>query len=355
MEFLYSNLPPVKTKNPTFTDVFFSLIQESTQIDIAVAYITADSLVELKKTVEYNENIEKLNLIIGMHRWEKFTKNEYNAALELNNYLCSNRRGEVRLITPFRFHGKLYSYSNRGNVLAGIIGSNNLSSIVGSHTRTFEASILFREKEPATQIKEFIEELSEKAADNLAECEITEFKEVNLLLEDHDNVIKVSHDQKADVMSSLTDVRFEIPLVKKGKVPEASNLNAFFGKGREHRRTGVIIPRHWYEVEIIVPNEIASKPEYPKKNTPSGVFDVVTDDGWRFSCTVNGDYSKNFRSKDGLRILGKWIKGRLENEGVLDIGQPVTAETFQKYGRESFSLTKTTIPNLWFLDFGVQG
>ena len=294
-----------------------------------------------------------LNLIIGMHYWDKFTKLEYNAAMGLNDFLREEKRGEVRLVKPFRFHGKLYSYSNTNGAFAGIIGSNNLSGIVGSRTRIYEASILLREHEYATKMREFIDKLSAEATDNLNDCLVDNFKVRNMLLEDHENVKKVSQDEQADVVSSLTNTQFVIPLVKNGKVPPKSNLNVFFGEGRLARAKGVVQPRHWYETELIVPNSITAKPGYPQKDTPSAVFDVVTDDGWNFSCKVSGDDSKNFRSEDDLKILGKWIKGRLENYGVLEVGHPVTPDTFIRYGRDDFTLTKTSKPNLWYLDFGV--
>lgn len=354
MEFLFSNYKPLDTSYRTFADTFYSLIPEATRMDIAVGYITADSLAELKQTVAYNSNIETLNLLIGMHRWDKFTKLEYKAAGDLNDYLRGERRGEVRLVTPFKFHGKLYCYSDRSGAFAGIIGSNNLSSIVEGGSRTYEAASLFREPEYANQMRNFIEQLSEKAADNLADCEISDFRQNNLLLENHEHVEKIPHDQLADCISALTDTRFVIPLVKDGKVPEKSNLNVFFGKGRLVTRTGVIQPRHWYEVELIVPSTVTSLTGYPQKGTDGAVFDVITDDGWKFSCKVSGDYSKNFRSEDDLKILGKWIKGRLENAGVLEVGQPVTLETFRQYGRNNFSLSQIATSNLWYLDFGVN-
>jgi hypothetical protein len=356
MEFLYSNLPPVRTRYRTFADKFYSLIPMATRLDIAVGYVTADSLAELKQTVVYNKNIKTLNLIIGMHYLDKFTKLEYNAAVELNDFLCKERRGVVKLVRAFRFHGKLYVYSNSTGAFAGIIGSNNLSSIVESRTRIYEAAALVNEQEYAAKILEFIEVLSSDAADNITNCPIIEsdFKVYNNLLEDHECVTKLSIEEHASVLSSLTDLNFNIPLVKNGNVPEKSNLNVFFGEGRLNRISGVIIPRHWYEVELIVPSTITTMSNYPQKDTPSAVFDVVTDDGWKFSCKVSGDYSKNFRSEDDLKILGKWIKGRLENAGVLEVGKLVIPETFTQYGRDNFSLIKTTKPNLWYLDFGVN-
>ena len=354
MEFLYSNLPPLKTANQSFADTFYSLIHEATRMDIAVGYITADSLAELRQALAFNANIETLNLIIGMHRWDKFTKLEYSAAIALNDFLRDENRGEVRLVTPFRFHGKLYSYSNHSGAFAGIIGSNNLGSIVDSRTRTYEVSALLRDKAYAVQMRDFIERLSVTSSDNLADCNITDFEERNTLLEDHENVEKISHDKLADVLSGLTETSFEIPLVKDGKVPQKSNLNVFFGEGRLVKAKGIVQPRHWYEAELIVPKIISDNPSYPKKDSPTAVFDVITDDGWKFACKVSGDFSKNFRSEDDLKILGKWIKGRLENAGALEVGHLVTPDTFMRYGRDSFTLRKTTTPNLWYLDFGVH-
>ena len=53
-----------------------------------------------------------------------------------------------------------------------------------------------------------------------------------------------------------------------------------------------------------------------------------------------------------MKILGRWIKGRLENNGALKVGEPVTAETLQKYGRDNFDLISTSKSDVWILDFG---
>lgn len=129
-----------------------------------------------------------------------------------------------------------------------------------------------------------------------------------------------------------------------------SNLNVFFGKGRL-QPNGIIRPRHWYEVEIIVSKQVTSLPGYPQSQTDSATFDVVTDDGWRFKCKVSGDYSKNFRSADDLQILGKWIKGRLEQSGALNVGDLVTKETYDRYGNNSITLSKTKEQGVWLLEF----
>ena len=349
MDLLFSNYQPLKTSMNTFSDVFYSLILEAKRLDIAVGYITSDSLIELKKIAELN-GIKKLNLIIGMHYWEKFTQVEYQTALNLDQYLKDANMGEVSLVTPFRFHGKLYSYSNEEGPFAGIIGSNNLSSIVESKNRVYEASAFVRNTSDAIKIQQFITQLKESSTTNISDLRISNFRKVNKLLEDHEHVDTLSLDEVLDIQTHLTALTFNIPL----KVEPKSSLNVFFGKGREQKRTGLIKPRHWYEAELIVSTLTTRMSGYPQANTESAIFDVITDDGYKFKCKVSGNNSKNLRSENDLKILGKWIKGRLENAGALAVGQPVTEETFSYYGRNTITLTKTDKPYLWFLDFGVR-
>ena len=352
MEFLFSNYPPMKTSYKSFSDTFYGLLPQTSRLDIAVGYISSDSLIELQKTIELNSNIKSLNLIVGMHYFDKFTKVQYDAAMHLNDFLKQEKIGEVRLVTAFRYHGKLYSYSNANGPFAGIVGSNNLSSIVDGGVRQYESSILLQEKPAVGQMKDFIQSLSRNASANIAELDIDEFNTDNALLDGHEFVEKISPKDLAAAMCTKTATSFEIP-IKTYEVSPQSNLNVFFGKGRESKN-GLVKPRHWYEVELIVPKNVTSQPGYPKAQTEEAEFTVFTDDGWSFKCKVSGDYSKNFRSEGDLKILGKWLKGRLENAGVLSVGNPVTAETLRRYGRSTFTLTKTTQPGIWFLDFGVN-
>lgn len=351
MEFLHSNYPPVNSKCNTFKKLFYELLPKTTELNIAVGYITADSLIDIKKLLEFNK-LQKLNLTIGMHYIDRFTKKEYNAAMELNKFLCENERGEVRLVTPFRYHGKLYSYSDLQGPFAGIIGSNNLSSITSKGVGPYESSIFIDDKKLAAEMHNFIRRLMSDATDNIADLQISSFNEKNELLEGHECVKKVDAFALAECLSACTSTSFEIPIKGYEKAPK-SNLNVYFGEGRLSPN-GIVKPRHWYEVELIVPKEITSQKGYPQAKTIDAVFDVITDDGWMFKCKVSGTDSKNLRSDDDLLILGKWLKGRLENAGVLTIGEPVRNDTLKKYGRNSFTLTKTTIPGLWYLDFGVS-
>lgn len=354
MEFLYSNYLPIKTKQNTFQDEFIKLISIARTLDIGVGYITTESLMELKRILQLNAKLEQLNLIIGMHYIERFTKPQYDAALDLNSYLKEKDRGSIRLVCPFRFHGKMYSYSDEVGPFAGIIGSNNLGSIVDNNDRTYEASVLIKNRAEAEKIQCFLQELSQKASKNIDELEITEFRANTSLLENQDKVERV--EKLIDMQR--TNISFSIPL--KGEEASQSNLNAYFGKGRENKRTKFIKPRHWYEVEIIVPTNIRRLEGYPKNDGDNnGIFTAITDDGWKFECQVEGgnktdkNKNKNLRSKTDLKILGKWLKGRLEEAGALKVGEMVTKEVLEKYGRNNFTMTQLDKQNYWYLDFGV--
>ena len=350
MEFLHSNFPPLKTEYPSFIDKFNSLVPRCSEMDIAVGYVTADSLVGLQKLIELNENLQKLTLIIGMHYWERFTKPEYYAAVALHNFLKNNGIGEVRLVNTFRYHGKLYSYSDSEGPLAGIIGSNNLSSIIKGGQRIYDSSLLIDDRKAAGDMKEFILKLCQLSTKSISELEITNFKTENTVLSGLDTVKRLI---TSEMDFKKTSLSFEIPLKPYEDAPE-SNMNVFFGKGRESKKTGLVRARPWYEVEVIVPKSITSRQGYPGTLGVPTEFTVFTDDGWSFECNVNGAYNKNFRSKGGLEILGKWLKGRMEAEGALKPGDKVTKETFAKYGRSTFTLTKLEDSDKWLLDFGVR-
>ncbi|MCD8214987.1 MAG: NgoFVII family restriction endonuclease [Clostridiales bacterium] len=357
MEFLFSNYPPVKTKCMTFSDAFYSLMPQSTAMNIAVGYVSEDSLVELKRVVELNENIKNMNLIIGMHYYDLFTKLQYKAAIHLNDFLTENHLGEVRLVTAFRYHGKLYSYSNTSGPFAGIVGSNNLGSILDEGARTYESSILLDDKKSAKEMYNFIGRLSADASKDISEIEFEKFNTANPILLGHESVEQLNNEQIIDARLNLSDIKFEIPV----KTEPKSNLNCYHGKGRENTSTHLVRPRHWYEVELIVPKNIRMMPNYPigkPRGEGTTVFSVITDDGYEFKCQVNGSenglWNKNLRSSGDLTILGKWIKGRLENDGVLSIGELVTDKTLKEYGRNTITMTKIKNSDKWYFDFGVK-
>ena len=341
MELLLSNFPPAIIAKDSSRGYVEKTIKDCKTLKIASGYISSDALIELKRIIELNGK-PRIELLIGMHYFDGFTKTQYDAAIELNNYLKNKSLGFVYLSNAMKFHGKMYSFTMNDESESAIVGSSNLGSIYDKVNRLYEADILLS-GDDSRIINHSVSELTQKLGTPLEQIDITSFNEFNRLLDNHDNVRKVSKEEFAERLSTkLTTSQFEIPI----KTEQKSNLNIFFGKGRVDKR-GYEIPRPWYEAEIIISNRITSQPGFPKNK----LFTVFTDDEWSFQCETNGDFSKNFRSKDDLKILGKWLKGRLEEYGALKIGSPVTEEVLSKYGRNTVSLCATKDPDIWFLDF----
>jgi hypothetical protein len=346
MELLFSNVKPCEYNNSSFSEAFELEVVNSDEINIATGYVSEESLLELRAILSFyseNNNAKKCSLVIGMHGREGFTRPQYEAAVELGNFLTKSNLGGVFVCTAFRFHGKNYVFYNKNNPVSAILGSSNLSNIVDN--RQWEVDTKTTELRPLNELSQLHSDLVTKACKNILEIGAPEnFTETNDLLQDRIGVDKADADLYAQTEGKLTGIVFDLPL----KTTEKSNLNVYFGKGRLATKTGAIRPRHWYEVELIVPIDTTSSPSYPKKGS---VIRVLTDDGWSFKCKAEGQNSKNFRSENDLRTLGRWIKGRLEKAGCLQVGKPVTDEVLNAYGRRTISLQQTEDPEIWLLDF----
>jgi hypothetical protein len=349
MSFLFSNFPPIRTEFSSYTDKFKDLLLASDQIKIATGYISSDSVVDLKSIIEANKG-PKMDLCIGMHYFEGLTPIQSSALESLDKSLSDNNLGKIYMVTTFPFHGKVVSFSKNSSVTASILGSSNLSNIIDGQ-RQYEVDYLFENGSEPKRLQTFIEQLISVSSKPLNDLQIKVVQPNNSLLNEQLGVIKFAKNEQQEIIRNLSANTFTIPL--KGDEAPKSSLNVFFGEGRRNQQ-GFVIPRPWYEVELIVSKNITQQKGYPSVLNNNSSFTVITDDGWSFKCKVSGDYSKNLRSEDDLKILGKWIKGRLENAGVLKPGEMVTDSILNRYGRSDIKLTQIKDSNNWYLDFGVK-
>lgn len=353
MSLIYSNYPPLKTQSETYHSAFTDLIEKSDKLKIASGYVSADALIDLKSIVEANGG-PHIELSIGMHYFEGLTRQQKEAVEDLDNTLRSMDLGGVYFVVTFPFHGKIASFRNNNLPVGGLIGSSNLTNIVENKTnRQYEVDYRLPEND-CNELEDFIANLRERTTRPFNELDVKVVVSKNNLLDDQYGVQKASPQVVESIKTSPDfEHEFHIPLKTDGAT--RSNLNTFNGRGRVNAQ-GFVMPRSWYEVELIVPKVVTSQPGYPQsdKDGDGGVIDVVTDDGWSFSCKVSGDFSKNLRSEKDLKILGKWLKGRLEHAGALKTGELCTQDTLDKYGRDNFTLAKLKGQNLWYLDFGVN-
>lgn len=347
LELLNSNYLPIKTKNQEFEKTFYNYLDGAKQLTIASGYVSEDSVADLIGLYKTGLST-KLSLIVGMHYFEGFSYGQYDALQKLADILEEKQLGYVYLASSVKYHGKVYLFETQENRKISILGSSNLTKIA-PFERIYDTDVITDESTFTKNVADFLELLTEKNCEKISQIDNKRIKIIppNNLFEDYLSVSKVSSNFLAEIQSKKTDISFEIPL----KTEEKSNLNCYFGKGRKNFSNGSILPRPWYEVELIVSKSITSLSNYPKENS---IFTVVTDDGYKFDCKTSGDFSKNFRSADDLKILGRWLKGRMENKKALNIGDKVTDLTLSLYGRNSVTLTKTSEPNIWLLDFGVD-
>jgi hypothetical protein len=186
-----------------------------------------------------------------MHGFEGFTRSQFDAAVYLDEYLRGNKIGSVRVVNAFKFHGKVYSFLKQQTAFAGIVGSSNLSSVLDNQNH-YEADLFINEAGMVNEINNFIIQLSRDASVPIDGYEPKIIEGKNTLLEGHEGVEKPSKEDLQAVLLDRKSVSFEIPIKGAEEAPH-SNLNVFFGKGRENKK-GFVKPRSdyggWYKSKL---------------------------------------------------------------------------------------------------------
>lgn len=342
MNTVFSNIANAKITDKPLNKVWMDLFMSADEILMTTGYVSNDAVKELHNILENSEHSQKVDLLVGMHYLEGFTRPQYNSLCELNYFLQDKKRGSVYVCPHVKFHGKMYSFKNQRNI-QGLIGSANLTCFWDRSERTYETMLHLDDISTASKLHRNIESTITQLGVPIHLVEKpTEFKEHNVHLEHCLGVEKISKEKVEKLFSKSSQYHFHLPV----KTEPKSSLNRFFADGRKNQR-GFYLPRPWYEAELIVSTRFLSAEGYPKERT----FTVITDDGWQFECNTTGQNGKNFSSKGDQTIFGKWVKGRLEATDCLKTGEPVTEETLQKYGNDHFEFRSTDNPDIWLLSF----
>ena len=358
MRLITSNFPPIEISNSDFPSRWSELFFESKSITLGVGYASNDSLLYLLRLLEVNEK-KNFNICLGMAYFDGLSRSQFEAVEKISLFLEESKTGQFYIARTFPFHGKVYYFEDKSKSGTSLIGSSNFSNIVpfkGIEQRSYEVDFEIDDPQMNQNIDNFLHGLLHEASvpfrairDSIS---IKENK--NPLLEFRTDIEKIDSERLDSIHSKVKGSSFEVPL----KDAQKSNLNVYFGKGRKGQQS-YVTPRPWYEVEIIVDISVQkSNTNYPANKE----FIAYTDDGYRIAMKTSGDYGKNLRSRDDLSILGRWIKGRLETSACLISGELVTEETLARYGRETISLSKTSLTEkdmvsgdtleVWFMDFG---
>lgn len=324
---MFTNLD--KHHGGNFRDVLEHNLTSAKNVRIASGYMSLHTI------QAYNSQLEAIarshgnvQLMLGMAFYEGLSVKQYDACLDLHNRLSAYPNSGVYVAHGRRYHGKIYDFKDgiNNNIF---VGSSNFSpsGLAGNIECTVEITDLIQKN----KVNNFLDSLFNRHSEKIDKVVINTGarKVVSLTVEDkYRRLLKHSK----IINTSLNKV--ELDLERIAEKP-SSNLNVYFGKGRENRATGKIIPRPWYEIEIISSNDVNSLIDYPK-----GDFYAYTDDGLIIPMRTQGDYFKNLRSKDSLQIFGMWLKGKLEKAGVLKKYDPVTIDTLREYGNSKLTLYK---------------
>ena len=383
MQILYSNVPPLRMKDgqKTFNAAFMEAASESDRLDIAVGYVSKNSLLELERVVD-DLKIQKVRLNMGMYMIEGISEGTYHVAVEVNERWQKKGIGEILLVRPFKYHGKLYVFYRNNHPFCAFIGSHNLGALKleASNRRQYEISAETRDEAEVREIADFVEALSHAPlSKNIAEIsshDINLIREVNTSLSGVELVSEIPDKSVVLYQKHRVGNVFRLPL----KVPSRkdidydlahgtqtakftkSNINVCYAAPRSARKN-----RDWYETQLTVSTAVRRQEGYPEKNHP---FFVVTDDGYWFKAHTTSDHNKQFSAVGDELIMGRWLKGRLAAAGLVtpvnDTGEDterrgmITREILDAYGADSLVFSKTdqmavdedgTELPVWTLDF----
>ena len=355
---LYSHILPLGLADgqEKIQDGFVKLVEQADRVEIAVGYVSQASLQELDRLLD-ERHLRHVVLILGMYFTEGMPERTYRLAKDLNQKWQEAGCGEIRIVRPFQYHGKVYCFFKDGKPFAAMMGSANLGFIRPDSTcqRQYEVAAIVEDASTCSEIAQHVKRLSAPVCSlNLAEVpNIPLVRELNVSLHGIDGVEQFPKSEFDLYAKHKTDISFTLPI----KVPRSSerflddsrhytksNINVCYAAPRSQRKA-----RDWFEVQMTVSKEIREAPGYPERNQ---VFFVITDDGYCFKAHTTSDNNKQFSAFGDELILGRWIKGQLEAAGLVPhindtladtnrVGM-ITQEMLDAFGRDCLVLTKTT-------------
>lgn len=380
MSILYSQILPmtVPANQNTIADSIKANLASATEADIAVGYVSCASLIELGKLVR-DSSIKRICLIIGMYYHEGMPEGCYRLACELHKEWKERGIGEVRLVTPMKYHGKAYAFYRDGMVFSAIVGSSNLSVLKpdASNLRQYELAYCIEKKDDIIALSEHFQLLRRENCSKVIDAitDMTIIPGHNTSLDNVVGVERLTPDKSAEYRKATVEYSFALPL----KVPAESekllegrqyftksNINVCYSPDTRNKNRPPKA-RNWYECQLTVASSIYSQDGYPSKNDP---FYLITDDGYKFLAHTTSDHNKQFAAVGDESIMGRWLKGRLVAAGLVtpvnntledtEHTGMITKEILQKYGRDVLIFRKTdmqetledgSVIDVWLMSF----
>ena len=329
---------------------FRKQIKLANHLEIASGFFSADLLNELTDALVTVAKRGSCKLLFGMIYHQKATLKEKKCLTELDQKLKTINFQSGIFISTKPYHGKVFKFQNSLESKY-YIGSSNFS--FSGFKSNVEFNLQINETEGKKYIDEFLDFLFYEQNNN---------RRIAYPLDQITLTLKTEKNKKEGSEKTLNDFKVSNEKFPKGKPlstiriylrPDqqpASSLNLYFDKGRKNKR-GRYEPRPWYEIEITTRTKEQEQIGYPKgvwtafAKDEGNVYklDMVTSSG-------NPDSPKAIQSKNGRRILGELIKGKLERNDSLKNFERVTSETLDHYGRDYIEL-KQMSDKTYILEF----
>lgn len=334
---LYTN---IGSHGGNFETTFHEQLKRAHNVKIASGYFSLDILQKYEPLLLEKAQHHQCKILLGMAFYEGLSQKQFDLVDKLNKQMITMETESGFYVTNGRkYHGKIFQLNGKT-----FLGSSNFSSsgFKGNIEATVQCS-----KEQEEKISDFLNSLfSKEHSIKVENAQIPIKGKITLI----GNKAKGTWEslRRHQLTEGSPDIRLDQKIATYDLLElaehEKSNLNIFFGKGRENKKTKVIIPRPWYEFEIIASKKITASPDYPQGN-----FLAYTDDGYIMPMKTSGDYKKNLRSEGGLQVFGRWFKGRLEDDGVLTKFEQITPETILEYGKTKLTLYKMNREGCYYM------
>jgi HKD family nuclease len=338
---------------------FFNVVDESLKkaksFEIATGYVGADTVNHFSdKLIKIADDGGVARILVGMAFYEGIPGKQEDILKGLNEKLESTNSGNgVFVSVSGRYHGKIYSF-DINETKNYYVGSSNFSPSGLKSNKEF--TMLVKDENNQKDIQNYLDYLFDEGnSANIKNVKTLSAKKKKRINADSYSSI-MNGLEKYDPNSILNEdleLAFSFPLERSAS-KEKSHLNVYFAKGRLNRATGIVTPRPWYEAELIAPKSLISAPGYP-----IGKFTAYTDDGYIIPMKTSGDYNKNIQSsgteRGTLQLFGAWIKGKMEQKGVLDVFKPFDLDVLEAYGSKELKFYKikdsTIRGNNYYLEF----
>ena len=327
----------------------------SSGLVIASGYFGAATISELESSLVKIGSKGICKILLGMVYFGGVSKKQLNALTDLDIKLRSANPQNGVFITKKEYHGKVYKFIGPEKDSKIYVGSSNFSPNGFEYRR--ECNLVVEDPKLKDNISKYLEFLfNDKDTHNLDEVELSRKsrkKSANIgNLEEF--LIKSSEYPDAEKIIGSCGIKLRVD------EQPISSLNLFFGKGRKDSN-GRYQPRPWYEIELSANKNEINHEFYPDsrkksqdKNSKEGDFIAYAKNNgkfYKFEMKVHGDYGKNISSHSGGRsTLGRLLKGKLEQKGLLSIGERVSSETLHEYGNDTVRLHKLQ-GDRYILDF----